>query len=380
VDHEKIERALDACYDAVLAPETWPDALHALARSVDAVCAMFYPRNPDPTSPNPIDPERPIEQMPISHDFGELLAEYGRNKWYLNHYRAERGFPLFDSGRTVVLEHDLATDDERKKLRQYQELYLPFGFPGFAMTGLRVDGRPWFVPMLRGTVQGHFTREDAKRLGVLRPHLARMIRLTDRFTLRQAQAQLDILDRIACAAALIDWKGTVIRTNAGAAALMGRDLCIRRGALTAADARSNRELQNLIQRLRTPGQPRGGDSPSRVFIRRIGQAPLVIDPLPVVGLTADMFCKARAVLVITDLDDRPTPPEDALRGAFGLTAAEARLALHLARGEKLDDASDALGIAKETARAQLKAVFAKTGTSRQAELVALLARLSVRPR
>jgi DNA-binding CsgD family transcriptional regulator len=70
------------------------------------------------------------------------------------------------------------------------------------------------------------------------------------------------------------------------------------------------------------------------------------------------------------------PPEDALRATFRLTTAEARLASRLATGTSLDHAADALGIARNTARAQLRAVFAKTDTSRQAELVALLARLA----
>jgi DNA-binding CsgD family transcriptional regulator len=378
VDQEKIERALDACYDAVLAPETWPQALQMLARSLDAAAIMFYPFNSSGDTTDPRDPNRRLDLTPMSPEYVSLIEEYLRNQWYLNHYRAERGVPLLNSGRAVVIEHDLATDEERKTLRPYNELYLPWGFPGYAMAGFRVDGNSWAVPMLRGKVQGHFTRKEVPGLAALIPHFARMIRLSERLAIAQAQVRLDMLDRLACPALLIDWKGAVIRTNAGAAALMGRDLRIFRGALTAADACSNRELQNLIQWLRVPGQPRGGAPPSRVFIHRVGQAPLVIDLLPAAGLAADAFHTARAVLVVTDLDDRPTPPEDALRSAFGLTAAEARLALHLARGETLDDACDALGIAKETARAQLKAVFGKTRTSRQSALVALIARLPTR--
>jgi DNA-binding CsgD family transcriptional regulator len=92
----------------------------------------------------------------------------------------------------------------------------------------------------------------------------------------------------------------------------------------------------------------------------------------------DVFSKGRAILVVLDLDARPRPPEAALRAAFGLTAAEARLASRLAAGESLADAADALGIAKNTARFQLRAVFAKTGVSRQGELVAALTRLAQR--
>jgi DNA-binding CsgD family transcriptional regulator len=375
LNQEKIEQALDACYEAIVAPETWPRVLHDLARALDAACMMFYPRNPDPTSPNPLDPDRPLDQVPISSDYGELLEEYVRHQWYLNHYRAERGIPLLDSGKTVVLEHDMATDEERKTLRHYNELYLRFGFSGYAMVGLKVDGRRWAVPILRATSQGHFTRDDAARLALLAPHMARMIRLSDKFALGVAQAQLDMLDRVACPALLIDWKGAVIRPNASAEALLGDGLHICRGLLKAADPRSNRELQLLVDRLRALRPLRAEQPPGRVFVRRAHRGPLVVEALPVSGITADAFCNARAVLTITDLDEPPAPGKETLRAAFGLTAAEARLASRIAVGQGLGNAANALGIARETARSQLKSVFAKTGTSRQAELVALLSRL-----
>jgi DNA-binding CsgD family transcriptional regulator len=64
----------------------------------------------------------------------------------------------------------------------------------------------------------------------------------------------------------------------------------------------------------------------------------------------------------------------ALRQLFGLTPAEALLATRLADGLSLDDAADALDIARNTARAHLRGVFAKTGATRQAELVRLVLR------
>jgi DNA-binding CsgD family transcriptional regulator len=64
---------------------------------------------------------------------------------------------------------------------------------------------------------------------------------------------------------------------------------------------------------------------------------------------------------------------DLLRCHFGLTPAEARLALQLVAGETLRSAAAKLGISYETARTHLKTVFNKTGTCRQAELVIVLA-------
>lgn len=62
--------------------------------------------------------------------------------------------------------------------------------------------------------------------------------------------------------------------------------------------------------------------------------------------------------------------------AFALTPAEARLAALLATGCSLEDAGDALGITRETARSRIKAIFQKTDTNRQGQLVALLASLA----
>jgi DNA-binding CsgD family transcriptional regulator len=65
-------------------------------------------------------------------------------------------------------------------------------------------------------------------------------------------------------------------------------------------------------------------------------------------------------------------PIELLRCHFGLTPAEARLALHLAAGETLRSAEAKISMTYETARTHLKSVFQKTGTCRQAELVVVI--------
>ena len=59
---------------------------------------------------------------------------------------------------------------------------------------------------------------------------------------------------------------------------------------------------------------------------------------------------------------------------FRLTPSEEILCNHLAQGHDLAECQKILGISRETARSRLKAIFHKTGTRRQAELVALLIR------
>lgn len=65
-------------------------------------------------------------------------------------------------------------------------------------------------------------------------------------------------------------------------------------------------------------------------------------------------------------------PIDLLRCHFGLTSAEARLALRLVAGETLRSAAVKLSISYETARTSLKKIFGKTRTCRQAELVIVI--------
>ena len=51
-----------------------------------------------------------------------------------------------------------------------------------------------------------------------------------------------------------------------------------------------------------------------------------------------------------------------------------QLAMLLANGLTLDEASDALGISHNTARAHLRSTFSKTGVTRQTMLVRLILR------
>jgi DNA-binding CsgD family transcriptional regulator len=57
---------------------------------------------------------------------------------------------------------------------------------------------------------------------------------------------------------------------------------------------------------------------------------------------------------------------------YGLTPTEAKLAHHTLRGETLEYAARALGMAETTARTHMRHIFAKTNTSRQGELISAL--------
>ncbi len=81
------------------------------------------------------------------------------------------------------------------------------------------------------------------------------------------------------------------------------------------------------------------------------------------------------LVVVKDPASQATARAEDLAAMFGLTEAQAKLARDIAAGVPLAVHAAAEGIPAETARSRLKAVLARTGCRRQAELAALLARL-----
>ena len=63
-----------------------------------------------------------------------------------------------------------------------------------------------------------------------------------------------------------------------------------------------------------------------------------------------------------------------LRSLFGLTPAEACIASMVAEGRSIEDIAARQRISLNTGRVHLKNIFAKTETTRQAQLVALILR------
>jgi DNA-binding CsgD family transcriptional regulator len=82
--------------------------------------------------------------------------------------------------------------------------------------------------------------------------------------------------------------------------------------------------------------------------------------------------RAAALLIATPVEPRAVPGAEVLQGLFDLTTAEARIARAIGEGGTIRDIAGRCGVSHETVRNQLKAVLAKTGLRRQAELAGLL--------
>lgn len=86
---------------------------------------------------------------------------------------------------------------------------------------------------------------------------------------------------------------------------------------------------------------------------------------------------AWAFVFIVDPALRPELPVDRIARFYGLTSAEAQLAVALATGQTLSEYTETAALSMNTGRWTLKQVFAKTDTRRQTEVVRLLLRTSM---
>jgi DNA-binding CsgD family transcriptional regulator len=135
--------------------------------------------------------------------------------------------------------------------------------------------------------------------------------------------------------------------------------------------------RELIKQLLTRGKTRIKlDSEDWVLIERSDRRPLVMHAIPTVVQNMD---GPHTILILIDLDDAPRVSSIALERIFGLTRAEAKLAVLLSGGASTTEAAQIQGVSVATARSQLAAIFLKTRTTRQAELVRLLGRLAILP-
>jgi DNA-binding CsgD family transcriptional regulator len=348
--------------DAIVDPGLWPQIMDEISAAVGATGAALVQsdvRTPD---------------IPRTASVDDCFKHYFATGWQAHDTRAERGEPLLMRGRAVITDQDIVTPEEMRRLDFYNECALPFGVPWFAGIGLRAGPAFWVMVILRSERQGPFEPHETRLLASLAP------RLTQAATLSRAVGQVTLsgitnaLALVGQPALALDRSGFVLDANAVAQQIFDDEIFVRNRRLKVRDKQASSALRALADRIRTARDTAPLLVPP-IVVRRMEREPLVIRVLPVAAPARTPFLGARALLVISDLHNRPRPQPCVLAETFGLTPAEARLASIMAAGISIERAADQLGLARVTVRNQLKAVFAKTATHRQGELIALLSRL-----
>ncbi|WP_375194265.1 helix-turn-helix transcriptional regulator [Sphingobium sp.] len=227
------------------------------------------------------------------------------------------------------------------------------------------------------SVRLRLTRDDSSEdfgdgekalLERLVPHLRIALDLHARLTTTQAESQLfsSAMADLAVATLILDRDGRIMRRNAVAARMLedGGVLAEQGGRLEPRTHAAARAINQILSHPPVPGEESQFEVATPNGPPLHGRARAV--PSSAYG------DGAWVALFLADPTRPAGPSSDTLRDRFQLTRSEAALALRLAEGAALADAASELDIAYNTARSHLRAIFAKTGTHRQVQLVTLL--------
>lgn len=182
-------------------------------------------------------------------------------------------------------------------------------------------------------------------------------------------------------AVVVSASSRIIFLNYMAQELIGQDqgLVVRSGVLMATDPLTTTKLADRIdQAARTEAGYHRPATGNAIKVMRNHGSPLMILVMPLPRSDASSLRdEAAAMLLITDPDHQRKPIGRHLIDWFGLSQAEATLAVQLADGARLESLAEQRGVRISTLRSQLSAILSKTGTTRQSELIRLLHQLPI---
>jgi DNA-binding CsgD family transcriptional regulator len=358
-----------SAYEAALKPELWPahvELWRATLRSNQAKFLLYDLNNRCGTIEASAGADPHYDQLYQTHFAGV-------SPW------VAAGMDAIAPGQVLRCE-TLLPQEKLERTEFYNDFLKPQGvFYAGGPVLFRDRGVFGALVVGRSAEVGPFTDEELALQQRMLPHLQRAVELHRRLAAAEnARAGLlSAVETMPGGVLLVDDRSRLVALNREASTIFERrdGLALNtRGEVAPQCPDTAAGLAQLIgAALATTGG--GGYAPggSLRIARPSGKAPYTVQVSPLCSLsTSRESGSARAVLYIDDPESKRSPVVDGLKTTFGLTRAEAGLALRLAGGQSLSEAANELNVSLNTVRTHLKRIFSKTDTRRQGELVSLL--------
>ncbi len=354
-------------YDAALDSSLWPGTATRTAQALDSTSTVIKLHG---------DAVR-VDMLECTDNL--VVAERDRawaEDWHRRDLWVERSVAYGLS--RVVTDEDLVTPEERARSGFYQEWLRHLDIHHMLGAVFQTtDGAIAVLGIHRTREAGAYTDAERSKLALLLPHLQRALRLGRRLSaLSQAHATaLQALDRVDTGVIVVDERCRIMLSSAMADALLrgNAELAVQGGCLVLQQPALRDALSAQIRAAANVAQGEPGDAGASLCVPRPGRLPLVLEIAPL-RPTTSVFGDQRPAALVFIRDPEAPADLDRLRALFGLTRTEAAVAAALAQGRSLEGIASGLGVGLGTVRSHLKRILAKTGTHRQAEVVALLAR------
>ncbi|MBI5275501.1 MAG: helix-turn-helix transcriptional regulator [Burkholderiales bacterium] len=352
-------------YEAALEPDRWKEGLEALVAFAGVRGASF----------SFADLARPANaMMQTVGQPAEAVEAYHRHYQQLD--------PLLKLGPRLLAVEWISDWEvlgpEYGKSDYYNEFMRPFDNHAVLVSAVWREGTDAaLVALQRSHSQGAFPRRPGDQLAALIPHLRRAARL--HFSVAHLRAAADIaseaLHRVGVPLLVVEANGRVVIANAAAQHLCGASKLLRVRHHQLVAVYQDAVLQQAIRDAAAPGR-------TRPAWLRLGSTAgedallLVVAPLAATSPYNASWQRPLVVIMASRNGSSGRQVDAVLAGLFGLTAAEARVASSVAHGLSPAEIAERYGVAVQTVRKQLKAIYSKMGVRRQSELSSLLARLN----
>jgi DNA-binding CsgD family transcriptional regulator len=211
------------------------------------------------------------------------------------------------------------------------------------------------------------------------PHIRRAVLVGGLIELKSAEAAAfaDTLDGLNAGMFLVDAAGRIVHTNPTGQAILGAGdfLSAVDGRLVASDEKINQILRQLF------AAAGGGDAAietqgAALPLRALDGMRYVAHVLPLTSgdrRVAGTAYAATAALFVRKAAIEAPPAPEIIGRSYNLTPTELRVLLAIVEVGGVPEVAVALGLAETTVKTHLGRVFVKTGASRQADLVKIVA-------
>lgn len=355
-DIDAVGSALNA---AAIDADQWTPAMEAVARLTGSHGAVMFPV------------QGALPFVPATQSMGEAFDLYVREGWVNRDERLIRGTAKIEK-LPVFTDRDLISTQEIRRNAFYQDFLGRTQLKGWAAVRVGADDQVWSLTFHRNEKQGEFSAAELHSLRELSGQLAGTAQIASTIAYAKSEAALSSFAMAGKAALLFNRLGDVVLANEASSNIFDEHVTIRKRRLVCSNQSANDRLEAALKQILWSAD-RVGLPP--IKLPRPGKSPIVVYLVRSFQLSDTPLSAYHAIAVLVDPGARFSPALSSLRSIFELTPAEARLAIELQSGSVLGEAADRLNISPETARKQLKAIFAKTGVARQPDLIALLSNL-----
>lgn len=355
------ETLIELIYESAFLPELWSKVLDQLAAIADARGGALY------------FPGRDGLRWKASDSLQGLVTDYVEGGWSGRTRRRERISRLEPKG--FVGDKQLFSQEDLEQDPIYRDFLWPRGF-GWAAAARLPLGREGSVilSLERDYARGPLERTTLDQLDALHPHLMRSTQIAARLRFERARLATETLALLGHPALVVDFQGRVLAANDLIEAKQNFVRWLATDRIALRDKSADTSLREALKRLsgdtavgKHSFPARGAESEDR----------LLVHVIPIIGKARDIFGGRNALIVLSPVNPSTAPSLSLIQAMFGLSPREARVAQGLAKGATLDEIAAEANVSRNTVRSQLRVVLEKTGCNRQAEVVALLIRLTL---